>query len=69
MFGTSVRGTGRDMVAAARAQGVDTIILAITRFSSERLAELNEVAERNGLSFERVAEMPANNLSLVFRHG
>ena len=49
MFGTSVRGTGRDMVAAARAQGVDTIILAITRFSSERLAELNEVAERNGL--------------------
>jgi len=35
------------------------------------LREMDDVialAEQNGLSFERLVEMPANNLSLVFRH-
>lgn len=39
------------------------------RFGIRRLDDVAECAARSGLELERVVEMPANNLSVVFRRG
>lgn len=50
LLGTSVRGTGEDMVRVADEQGVKTIIIAMGTVSSAKLTELNKVADANGLT-------------------
>ncbi|MEL4504878.1 nucleoside-diphosphate sugar epimerase/dehydratase [Luteococcus sp. H138] len=49
LLGTSVRGTGEDMVRVADEQGVQTVIIAMGSASSAKLTELNKVAEANAL--------------------
>ncbi|MEL4359205.1 MULTISPECIES: polysaccharide biosynthesis protein [unclassified Luteococcus] len=49
LLGTSVRGTGEDMVRVALEQDVETIIIAMGSVTSEKLNKLNQAAEANGL--------------------
>lgn len=49
LLGTSVRGTGKDMVRVAQEQGVEKIIIAMGGATGTKLTELDSVAKSSGL--------------------